>query len=191
MPPLSRRAAGRLLLAAAFAAAPFSAWALDWRVDVAASRLSIVYLENGEPQEGAFEQFDGSARFDPAHPETAALTLEFEVASIALPDTFRSEFVQTEAWFDSKRFPVARYELTRLTPLDGQRYASEGVLTIKGRSLPIETPLTLEVTETEATAEGALSFDRLDFALGDTVGGFFIDIGRTIEVRFRFVARRR
>ena len=188
---VTRRVLGRMALATAlYAAASTAALAAEWRVDPEASRLDITYIEDDEAQSGLFERFSGEARFDTTHPEAARLTLTIDIESIALADRFRSEFVQSEAWFDRERYPTAQYELTSLTLIEGSRYASTGVLTIKGRSLPIETPITLELSETEAIAEGALSFDRLDFGLGDTVGGFIIDIGRAIEVRFRFVAQR-
>lgn len=169
---------------------PDSGRAADWRVDPDASQVEITYLEDGEPQPGAFTRFRGEGSFDPARPERAALKLTFETASIALADGFRSEFVQTEAWFDSKRYPVVTFVLTRLTPIADDRYRAEGVLTIKTVSRPIVSELALRLEERQAIAEGALRFDRLDFKLGDTIGGFLIEIGRPIDVRFRLRAER-
>lgn len=169
---------------------PDTGRAADWRVDSDASQVEITYLEDGAPQPGAFTRFRGEGSFDPDRPERAALKLTFETASIALTDGFRSEFVQTEAWFDSKRYPVATFVLTRLTLIADDRYRAEGVLTIKTVSRPIVSELALRLEERQAIAEGALRFDRLDFKLGDTIGGFLIEIGRPIDVRFRLRAER-
>lgn len=183
-----RRLSAAIAMALVLGAAAPSAQAALWVVDPAASRLEITYRENGEPQPGTFSRFSGEGEFDPARPGAATLTLVFETASIELADRFRSEFVQSEAWFDSRRFPEARFDLDRLEPLGDDLYRAVGTLTIKDVSRAIEIDLTLRVADGRTTAEGAVGFDRIDFRLGDTTGGFLIDIGRQIDVRFALTA---
>ena len=183
----SRLSATAFLTAALLATAPASA--APWVIDPAESQIVITYLENGEPLTGTFDRFEGKGEFDPAQPEKAELTLTFETASIALEDVFRSEFVQTEAWFDSRRNPEASFVLDELKALEDGRYRAIGTLTIKGHSQPIEFLLTLQVTDGLARASGSVSFDRLDFRLGDTTGSFLLEIGQQIDVAFSLTAQ--
>lgn len=159
-----------------------------WVIVPEKSRIDVTYREDGESKPGRFAAFKGEGRLDPDAPERASLSLEIEVDSIELADRFRSEFVQSEAWFDERAHPTASFELTRLRPIDGDRFAAEGALTIKGHTETIETEVTLTIDGDTAVADGAVSFDRLTFRLGDTTGSFLIDIGRRIDVAFHLEA---
>ncbi len=176
-----------VLGAALLAAAPASA--APWVIDPANSQIEITYSEDNEPRTGTFAIFEGRGEFDPAQPEQAELTLTFETASIELEDVFRSEFVQTEAWFDSRRHPQASFVLDELEALKNGQHRAVGTLTIKGHSQPIEFLLTLQVENGLARASGSVSFDRLDFRLGDRTGSFLLEIGQQIDVAFSLTAQ--
>jgi polyisoprenoid-binding protein YceI len=45
-------------------------------------------------------------------------------------------------------------------------HVARGTLTIKGQSVPVEMPFTLMIEDGTARAEGSLTVDRRDFAIG-------------------------
>ncbi|MEL6979678.1 MAG: YceI family protein [Pseudomonadota bacterium] len=185
------------LLAATFSTTP--AAALNWRIDPAESAIAFRYTEDGAPEVGAFAAFKGVAEFDAARPHRARLDLIIEVDSIELKDAFRSGFVQSETWFDSAAHPRALFRLERIAlapsappaAADEPRpYDVEGVLTIKGVSLPIATQIDLTLQDRVARAVGEVRFDRRAFSIGDAFGALFVDIGAEIIVAFDIVAKR-
>lgn len=188
-------AAVALIAAASLWAAP--AQALNWRIAPAESQIAFRYEEDGEPGQGAFGTFEGTAEFDAARPQRARLDIEIRIDSIKLPDSLRTSFVQTETWFDSAQFPTATFRLERITPAaeagaaGGPRpYDVEGVLTIKGESRPLATQIMLTLEPRRARAVGEVRFDRRDFRIGDDFGALFVEIGSEIAVAFDIVARR-
>lgn len=162
------------------------AWAKSWRIDGARSVLAFEYTEDGASGLGRFERFSGGGAFDPAAPEKTTLSIEIDVRSIRLSDGFRTGFVRSEGWFDVDRHPRARYRLISLAPLGADQWRAEGELTIKGITRAITTEMTLRLDGDQASALGAVRFDRLDFRLGDSLN-LFVDIGREISVRFDLI----
>lgn len=201
-PRAARRAAPIVALLGLIAAASPAA-AFNWRIAPDESEIRFAYIEDGEPAEGRFTKFGGVAEFDPLRPGVARLNLEIKIDSIDLSDDFRSDFVQSETWFDEERFPKAVFTLKKLIPENPAaahpvsaggrqeiRYRAEGELTIKGQTRPASTPFTLVLENGVAHASGALRFNRFDFNVGDRVGGLFVDIGDQIAVEFDLVARK-
>lgn len=195
--------AGLAAFGLAAAAAPAPAVAFNWRISPENSEIRFSYTEDGDPAVGRFTQFSGVAEFDPRRPGVARLDLKIEIDSIALSDGFRSDFVQTETWFNEERFPTASFRLTRLIPeepVDAApleagarrvlRYRAEGELTIKGETRPTATPFTLVLENGGARATGALRFNRFDFHVGDKIGGLFVEIGEDVAVEFDLAAQK-
>jgi polyisoprenoid-binding protein YceI len=49
---------------------------------------------------------------------------------------------------------------------DGADYVADGDLTLKGATIPVSLPFTLEIEGDTATADGGLTLDRRTFAIG-------------------------
>lgn len=177
--------AGALLLAAA----P-DALAGLWRVDPAASSMAIVYRVDDQERRGAFGEFAGEARFEAGALEQATMTLDVVTGSVDVGEPFGTEFVKSIDWLFVEQHPAARYELLRLTPIEGDRYIAEGRLTLRGATNPVSGEVTVRVTETEAAAVGEARFDRAAFGVGVGFSTLFVEIGSEIVVAFDIVARR-
>ena len=168
--------------------APNVAPALDWSVQPEKSRVLFDYLRNGQPAEGRFTIFTGGGMFDRNAPGDATLELRIESRSIDLDDSMASAFATSAEWFDSDNHPQVIYRLLKLTPEGGDRYHAIGELTIRGRTRPIETTITLDIGADEAHASGSLILDRKDYWLGIGPTALFVDIGREVAVRFDLTA---
>jgi polyisoprenoid-binding protein YceI len=176
------------ILALALGLVPAVAPALDWSVTPEKSQVLFDYLRNGQPAEGRFTIFAGGGVFDRDAPSDATLELRIESKSIDLDDTLASAFATSAEWFDSANYPQVIYRLLKLTPEGGDSYHATGELTIRGRTRPIETTITLDIGADEAHAAGSLTLDRKDYWLGIGPTALFVDIGREVAVRFDLTA---
>ena len=178
---------GALLVALAMA--PAAALAVDWTVVPEQSRVLFDYQRNSQPAGGFFAVFTGEGVFDHDAPGDATLELRIESASIDLDDALASAFATSAEWFDSRNYPLVVYRLLELTPEGGDSYHATGELTIRGRTRPIETTITIEIGDDEAHATGSLWLDRMDYWLGVGPSALFVDIGREVAVHFDLTAR--
>ena len=167
---------------------PTTAAATEWALAPERSRIGFEYQQNRKPTEGMFTRFDGEGEFDPAAPAHATLELRIESGSIDLNDNLASAFATSAEWFDSAIHPLVTYRLTSLEPLGGDDYKAQGTLTIRGRTRPIETTITLVLGADEAHAEGVLDIDRRDYGLGVGPSAIFVEIGSEVAVHFELTA---
>ena len=179
--------AGVTLLALAGGGGP--AAAMEWSVAPDDSRIVFEYEADGEPAEGTFERFSGAGSFDPGAPGEAMLELRIRTKSIDLGDPKASAFATSAEWFDSANHPEIVYRLVELAHLKDDRYRAEGDLTIRGKTRPVTTAISLEVTAAEARASGTLDINRKDYGLGVGPMSLFVEIGPRVAVRFDLVAR--
>jgi polyisoprenoid-binding protein YceI len=177
------------LAALACLSLPAVAADLEWAVVPEQSRVLFDYRRNDQPAVGHFARFAGGGVFDRDAPGEATLELRIESASIDLDNAMASAFATSAEWFDSANHPLVVYRLLKLTPESGDDYHATGTLTIRGRTRPIETTITLEIGDDEAHAAGSLRLDRKDYWLGVGPSALFVDIGREVAVRFDLIAR--
>lgn len=167
---------------------PSLAGAAEWALVPERSSVTFEYSRNGKPAEGLFARFRGEGKFSPDAPGAATLELRIESASIDLGDPLASAFATSVEWFDAANHPEVIYRLASLVPLGADRYEATGELTIRGRTSPVSSTITLVVNEASARAEGLLKLDRLDYKLGVGPSALFIEIGREVAVRFDLTA---
>lgn len=178
-----------LVVLAAWAPAG-AASAADWTLDREHSTLAIAATQGGEAFHGRFQRFTAEIRFDPADLASSRVVVTVDPASLDTGSRDRDDLVPTAPWFDTARFPEARFEATRFLALGGDRYEAQGTLTLKGVARPATLPFTLAIAGDTARVHGALTLDRTDFALGD---GDFADpdlVGHAVTVTVELTAQR-
>ena len=185
---LSWRDTGTGILTAIMLVWPALAGAVEWALVPERSNVTFEYARNGKPAEGRFAHFRGEGKFSPDAPGAATLELRIESASIDLGDPLASAFATSVEWFDAANHPVVIYRLASLVPLGADRYEATGELTIRGRTRPVSSTITLVVDDASARAEGLLKLDRIDYRLGVGPSALFIEIGREVAVRFDLTA---
>lgn len=185
---LATRCAGILAAGLFWLAAAGTTAATGWTVDGDRSRITFTYAIDGTPREGTFTRFSGEGDFDVDQPEAATLDLRIESESIDLRNTLVSAYATSAEWFDSRSFPLVTYRLIGLRHQDGSRYSAMGEITLRGHTQVIETPLSLDMTDGAARADGMLQIDRRDFGLGVGLSDMFVEIGNEVSVNFELVA---
>lgn len=134
---------------------------------------------------GRFNQFSASLDFDPENLAATQLDARVDTASVDVNDSFIESTLQESDWFDSQAFPQAAFTTTRVTPLDDNRFAFTGDLTLRG--------VTREVTLQGRFNGGATNLLTFKYTLGFTATGtinrtdFGIDsytglVGETVDL---------
>jgi polyisoprenoid-binding protein YceI len=165
-----RMAAWTTALALACLALP--AVAADY-VQAQGSRLGFAASFEGEGFTGRFPGFSTRLHFDPARPRDARLDVVIPLALAATGNRDRDDALRGADFFHVARFPQAHYRARGFRHLGGNRYAADGVLSLRG----VEKPVTLAFTWTPGARpvlEGRATVSRLAFGVG---GGEWADTG--------------
>ena len=169
-----------------------SAHAVEYsQVQADQSRIAFAYQQMGVSMDGAFRRFSSQLRFDPAAPQAASATIEVELASIDTGSEEGDEEVARKTWFDTKGFPVARFESSAVKPLGGNQYEVAGKLTIKGTTKDVVVPATFTAQGDSGVFEGALTIRRGDFSIGEGAWKAFDVVANDVVIRFRITAAAR
>lgn len=157
-----------LVLAVALLATP--AFAADY-VQVAGSSLVFAGKYQGDVFTGKFPGFATRFSFDPKQLATAKLDVTIPLATASTSNADYDSELRGDAFFDSARFPQAKYTATKFRALGGNRYAADGTLSLRG----VSKPVTLEFTWTpgaKPVLSGKATVKRLQFGVG---GGDWAD----------------
>jgi polyisoprenoid-binding protein YceI len=140
---------------------------------------------------GQFNKFDG--RFEGRDDDVTKTTGEVrvEVASIDTRTEMRDNHLRSADFFEAEKYPYITFKLTRLEPIDNEKFRVHGDLTIKETTRPVVLDATLEGRVPDAmtggkerlgiTAKGQLN--RMDFGLNwDGIAGAIPIASHTIKL---------
>lgn len=136
-----------------------------WTTPPTLTPVTFAASQAGAPIEGTFSRYAGRLCL-PEDGNEGLASVEIETASIdmGLPE-FNAE-MRGPLFFDSDRWPLARFEAERLEALGNDRYRVSGTLTIRDLSRPLTAELTLREAGGRLEATGDIPLQRLDFDLG-------------------------
>jgi len=179
-----------LLFALAFALAPLPGMAADWAVLKEDSEIAIKAVSPDVTVEGIFRDFDAEISFDPKSAE-GRIRVQVPIASLALGSSMNTARAQEEAWFHAERWPQAVFIAQRFEQVEGGEYLADGMLTIRGRSKPLELPFSLELENGRAMVRSTAFIHRRDFGLGTASPMEDDAVARQVTVSIRLAAERR
>ena len=156
------------------------------KVDAAKGTIRFVSKQMGVPVEGRFRKFEGTVAFDPKKPEASKADFEVDLASIDLGSEEGETEVKRPLWFDTAKYPKARFALSSLKAAGPNRFEAAGSLTIKNVTLPIVAPVTLSETGGQRVVEGQFPMKRLQFKIGEGHWSDTETVADEVLVRFRF-----
>ena len=160
----------RKALLLAFALLSMPAMAADYR-QAPGSSLAFAGSYQGETFTGTFPGFATTFTFDPARLAASRLDVTIPLATATTANDDYDGELRGPAFFDSAKFPQARYTATSFRALGGNRYAADGTLSLRG----VGKPVTLEFTWTpgaKPVLAGKATVKRLAFGVG---GGDWAD----------------
>ena len=149
-------------------ATPAIAAPAAWTVVPAASSIGFSGSQAGTAFTGKFGQWTGQIAFDPADLAHSSARITILTASGKTGDGMKDTSLGQADWFDPEHFPRATFVTTKIAAAGPGRYVADGVLTIKGKAVPVKLPFTLAIAGNTATMKGATNVDRLAFGMGAT-----------------------
>ena len=157
-------------LAAALVLAVGAAHAADY-VQAPGSTLGFAGSYQGEAFNGTFPGFATRLRFDPAKPAAGRLDVSIPLATATTRNPDYDGELRGSAFFDSRKYPQARYTATKFRALGGNRFAADGILSLRGVSKPVTLTFTWSAGA-KPMLNGTATVKRLAFGVG---GGDWAD----------------
>lgn len=127
--------------------------------------LSFASQYQGEVFTGQFPGFRTTLSFDPGAPQAAKLDVIIPLAGATTRNGDRDSTLQSADFFNVSRFAQARYTANGFRPLGGNRYAADGMLTLRGVSKPVTLTLSWN-PGARPVLVGKATVKRLDFGVG-------------------------
>lgn len=192
LPRLRRGAAAilsaSLLLPLLLAPGAVRAQAPGWTPDGEAV-LAFRGSYQGESFEGRFARFTPQVRFDPDDLAGSGIEVDIELASAATGVEDYDATMQSAEFFDSARFPTARFVAGNLRA-EGEGYLADGELTLRDRTVPLAFPFGFDIDGERALLRARVVLNRLDFDVGTGEWADTALIADEVEVRVELPLRR-
>lgn len=169
----------------------------SWAIISDKSDIAFQAMQYGQSFSGAFKNFSGAIFFDPKDLERSHAEIKIDVSSIKTGSDDRDMQALSESWFDVKNYPEARYEIDRFSKGDSAgdsaQYIAHGRLTIRGVSMPVDLPFSLQIDAQDggarhAVMRGDLNLKRLDFGIGQGEWKDTHAIGNEVKISIKVEA---
>ena len=136
----------------------------EWEVKDGAIEITVGQL--GSPVTGIFGDWTSAISFDPERDGPLGdVTTTISIGSLTL-GSVTDQAMGTD-FFNAEVFPTATF--TASIVADGDDYLADGTLTIKGNEVPVKLPFVLTIDGDTAEMAGAVSLDRRDFEIGQSM----------------------
>jgi polyisoprenoid-binding protein YceI len=152
------------------------------------SEIRFVSKQMGINVEGTFRRWKANIVFMPGDLAHSKADFDIELGSIDLASDEAETEVRRPTWFDTAKFPVARFVSSSITDLGGGKYEVAGKLTLKGIVHDAVVPIALgKDASGNSVAEGAFTVKRLDYRIGDADWADPDTVANEVIVRVRMV----
>ena len=131
--------------------------------------------------DGTFDKWDAALTFTSTDPESGALDIEIQAASVDTGSGMKDSKLKGDDFFDVKDNPLITFKSRKIVQTGPNTYDVQGDFSIRGATKPQTLTLTVSGQGT-GTGEihGTMAFNRKDY--GMTKGIPFVKIADTVEV---------
>lgn len=189
-PTRSRRSVLVALLCVA-AALPV-AQAGEWCIDKPHSSIDFNVRHLVSRVSGSFNDFDGTVRFDPASPGSAAVDVIVQATSIDTANAKRDDHLRSPDFFDVAKFPTLTFKSEKVTATSKDEYALTGALTMHGVTKTVTVPvklLGLMDAPKKAGFQAVFTINRKDYGIvwnkALDAGSFVLGDDVTVTLNFQ------
>jgi polyisoprenoid-binding protein YceI len=152
------------------------------------SEIRFVSKQMGVNVEGRFRKWKANMDFRPKEPAKSKAEIEIDLASIDLASEESESEMGRPLWFDTAKFPVAKFVSTGMKDLGGDRFEIAGTLTMKGTARDLVVPVVLgKDAAGNSVAEGQFAVRRLEFKVGEGLWADTDAVANEVVVRIRMV----
>jgi polyisoprenoid-binding protein YceI len=161
--------------------------AANWDIQADGSHIQFSAEQEGKTFTGEFREFSGVINFDPAMPETGSVRITVPLKSVDAGSKDRTSSLPDKVWFSAKAFPEAVYTSTDISA-QGDGYIAKGELTLKGTSVPLDLPFTLDVNGSVAIMTSTVEMDRTLWNVGAAPWDTDEWVSRTVKLDLKVTA---
>ena len=152
------------------------------------SEIRFISRQMGVNVEGRFRRWRANIVFLPKDLAHSRADFDIELASVDLASDEAETEVKRPLWFDTAKFPSARFESQSITDLGGDKYQVAGQLTLKGVAHDAVIPIAVRKDAGgNSVAEGNFTIKRLDYRIGDGQWADPDTVANEVVVRVRMV----
>ena len=137
-----------------------------WKIDYEASTIEFTATQAGVDIKGECREWNADIRFDEARLDASLVVVNVIVAAVETLDEDSDQTLQNPEWFDSESHPQVRYRASRFNRNDAGAFEALGVLTVKGRNVPVTLDFAVMQDNGRYVLDGTAELDRLELALG-------------------------
>ncbi|WP_323782757.1 cytochrome b/b6 domain-containing protein [Thalassovita sp.] len=148
-----------------------------WQVSTGTLNLSITQM--GAQVAGTFTGWSAQIDYDDtaATAQKGQIDVTIPIAGLQLGSV--SDQAMGPDYFDADKYPTAQYQAALIE--ENGTLTAQGQLSIKGNTVDLSFPVTLDLDGNTAHAQGKFRLDRRAFSLGDGIGdastlGFDVDL---------------
>ena len=161
----------------------------NWDIQPDSSHIRFSAKQEGEPFTGEFQSFSGVINFDPAAPETGSVEITIPLSSVDAGSNDRNSTLPGKIWFSAKKFPTAIFTSSNITAVDGA-YIAKGDLSLKGTSVPVSLPFSLDIKGDVAVMSSRLTIDRTLWNVGAEPWNTDEWVSRDVRLEIQVTANR-
>ena len=115
---------------------------------------------------GSFKIMEGNIDFDEKDIASSNFDFKIDVRSISTGNGMMTKKAQTPEWFDSAKYPYAKFKSTKVEKKEGNACKITGNLTIKGITKSVVVPASYSKSSGKITFKGSFYVNRMDFKVG-------------------------
>ena len=108
----------------------------------------------------------GDITFNPDDLENAIVKIRVGTKALYSGDQERDNTMKGKEWLDSENYPDIWFVADEFERGEGDNYVAIGTLNIRGKTLPLILPFTLDLSNKKAHMTGSVNLNRLDFDIG-------------------------
>lgn len=153
-----------------------------WAIIPSESNLTFTTTMYGTPFTGTFGDFNGEIIFNPDDLAASRANIRIGLDNVKTGDADRDSSIVGSDWFDAASNPDAVFRTMQIEHAEGNNYIAIGELTLRGVTMPLSLPFTLEISGDRAKMRGSATVNRMDFGMG---GGQWDDeqtVGHDVEI---------
>lgn len=166
--------------------------ATAWSIDKAHSNLNFQVTHFFTPVNGKFHDYTSEIYFSPDNLDESSINVEVMVNSIDTNNEKRDGHLQSEDFFNAKKYPKMTFESSKITSEGDNKFVAHGTLTIKDVSKDVKLPFTLlgmkdhpmKENTMVAGIKGSLNIDRTDYDVGVGDWAATAVVGDEVEISF-------
>jgi polyisoprenoid-binding protein YceI len=160
-----------------------------WQVASDTSSVGFVAEQQGGKFNGKFKTFTAMIEFDPASPASGKIVGTVTTESVDTRDYDRDASLLEADWFDTAKYPEARFESNSIEATDDGMFVAHGDLMLKGTTKPVDLMFSFDESGDSATFDGKMMVNRFDFNVGQGWNDTYM-VGKDVEVQVRLDLKR-